>query len=133
MPETRAGKLELELKLAEEDYFDHDLTLDNISQDADGIGQGEEDEKEEEVGEDKKEGDVGEDAKKRCSWLEGSSSGSKNSTNPDHKSFLPQNVIIKKNATTKANKSDEDRIVNGYEAGEKISWTDQARGQNIFL
>ena len=47
MPETRAGKLELELKLAEEDYFDHDLTLDNISQDADGSGQGEEDEKEE--------------------------------------------------------------------------------------
>ena len=132
MPETRAGKLELELKVAEEDYFDHDLTLDNISQDADGIGQGEEDEKEEEVGEDKKEGDVGEDAKKRCSWLEGSSSGSKNSTNPDHKSFLAQNVIIKKNGTTKANKSDEDRIVNGYEAGEKISWTDREWGQNIF-
>ena len=36
MPETRAGKLELELKLAEE--VNHDLTLDNISQDADGIG-----------------------------------------------------------------------------------------------
>ena len=122
MPETRAGKLELELKLAEE--VNHDLTLDNISQDEDGIGQGEKDKKEE---------DTGEDAKKRYSWLEGSSSGSKNSTNPDHKSFLAQNVIIKKNGTTKANKSDEDRIVNGYEAGEKISWTDRARGQNIFL
>ena len=122
MPETRAGKLELELKLAEE--VNHDLTLNNISQDEDGIGQGEKDKKEEEVGE---------DAKKRYSWLEGSSSGSKNSTKLDHKSFLPQNVIIKKNATTKANKSDEDRIVNGYEAGEKISWTDRARGQNIFL
>ena len=34
---------------------------------------------------------------------------------------------------TKVNKSDEDRIVNGYEAGEKISWTDRAGGQNIFL
>ena len=123
MPDTRAGKLELELKLAEE--VNHDLTLNNISQDEDGIGQGGKDKKGEE--------DKGEDAKKRYSWLEGSSSGSKNSTNPDHKSFLPQNVIIKKNATTKANKSDEDRIVNGYEAGEKISWTDRARGQNIFL
>ena len=117
MPLTRAGKLELELKLAEEDYFDHDPTLNNTSQDDDGTVQGEEDKKEE---------DMGEDAKKRYSWLEGSSSGSKNSTNLDHKSFLAQNVIIKKNGTTKANKSDEDRIVNGYEAGEKICWTDRA-------
>ena len=111
MPETRAGKLELELKLAEE--VNHDLTLNNISQDEDGIGQGGKDKKGEE--------DKGEDAKKRYSWLEGSSSGSKNSTNPNHKSFLAQNVIIKKNGTTKANKSEEDRIVNGYEAGEKVS------------
>ena len=120
MPETRAGKLEL----ADGEYFDHDPTLDNISQDEDGTVQGEEDKKEE---------DMGEDAKKRYSWLEGSSSGSRNSTNLDHKSFLSQNVIIKKNGTTKANKSDEDRIVNGYEAGEKISWTDRALDQSVFF
>ena len=108
MPLTRAAKLEV----ADGEYFDHDPTLDKIRQDEDGFGQGEEVKKEE---------DMGEDAKKRYSWLEGSSSGSKNSTNPDHKSFLPQNVIIKKNGTTKANKSEEDRIVNGYEAGEKVS------------
>ena len=121
MPLTRAAKLEL----ADGEYFDHDPTLDNISQDEDGTVQGEKDKKEEEG--------MGEDAKKRYSWLEGSSSGSKNSTNLDHKSFLAQNVIIKKNGTTKANKSEEDRIVNGYEAGEKISWTDRAWGQNVFL
>ena len=71
--------------------------------------------------------DTGKDAKKRYSWLE--DSGFKNNTKPAHEVFLPQSILRKKNPTEdfnikgkiKADKREQNRIVNGYEAGELAS------------
>ena len=68
--------------------------------------------------------DTGKDAKKRYSWLE--DSGFKNNTKPAHEVFLPQSILRKKDSTEdfnikgkiKADKREQNRIVNGYEAGE---------------
>ena len=72
--------------------------------------------------------DKGKDAKERYSWLE--HSGFKNNTKPAHEVFLPQSILRKKNSTEdfnikgkiKADKREQNRIVNGYEAGELASY-----------